>query len=83
MKKQSIIATVIFGKRIYTPFAWTRKDTIYVGNIKIGYFYTSREDRTGSTVSLNNGLQIKGRNLEWCLEHAGPLLDTASHKQSA
>lgn len=83
MTTQTLNATVVIGDRIYSPFTWTRKDTIFVSNIKIGYFYTSRVDRTGSTVSLNNGQQIKGRNLEWCLEIAGPLLDAASNMQSA
>lgn len=83
MTTQTIKANVVTGDRKFFPFTWTRKDTIFVGNTKIGYFYTSREDRNGSTVSLNNGRQTKGRNLEWCIEQAGPLLEAVSEEQTA
>ena len=75
MTTHAVRPTVVVGDRQYSLYSWTRKDTIYVGNVKIGYFYTSREDRNGSTVSLNNGLQTKGRNLEWCIINASPILE--------
>jgi hypothetical protein len=67
---------VELGERVYRELTWTRKDTVYLGSIKIGYIHSSREDRQGRTVSSFDGKSIKGRNINWCANKALPFVQT-------
>jgi hypothetical protein len=65
-------ATVKVGQRVYNSTTWTRRDEIYVKDVRIGIIKLTCGDRKGRTISLITHASTHGRAIEWCVEQSTP-----------
>jgi hypothetical protein len=65
-------ATIKVGQRVYNSTTWTRRDEIYVKDVRIGIIKLTCGDRKGRTISLITHASTHGRAIDWCVEQSTP-----------
>jgi hypothetical protein len=70
MPPQAHAAVVVVRPRVYRTTTWSRRDTIYLGERKIGIIRLDSSNRLGKTSSLITHNSVTGRQIQWCVEQS-------------
>jgi len=74
---------VVLGERVFKAQGWARKDSIFIGNERIGVIELTDKARSGETVSLLTGARHPGRALTWCVGESQRALALAGRCRAA